>query len=199
MLAFGWTSVSWHLFRVPQKSRQHTAAHVNGVMVSNMRISLILLVFLSSTAFSEIIDFSTKEICVPETDDCISEITIISSSSTRIIENLMGPFYLSKENNQIFDCGGSVLRRMDSANIIEESGAKRKIKHTGSIVDCGLTKDSTLYWVAYETVSNGKWQAKLFVLDKFGQEIHSTNADFESIVEFEYKGFKYNVPIPEIP
>jgi hypothetical protein len=32
MLAFGWTSVSWHLFRVPQKSRQHTAAHVNGVM-----------------------------------------------------------------------------------------------------------------------------------------------------------------------
>jgi hypothetical protein len=169
------------------------------VMALDMKFSLLLLAFLSLNVFSEIIDFSSKEICVPETDDCISELTVISSDSTKVIENLIGPFYLSKENNQIFDCGGGVLRSMDSANIIEENGAKLKIKHTGSIVDCGITKDSKLYRVAYATISDGKWQAKLFVVDKFGQEIHSTNADYESIVEFEYKGVKYNVSIPEIP
>lgn len=170
-----------------------------GVMAPDMRFSLILLAFFSLNAFSEIIDFSSKEICIPETDDCISKLTITSSDSTKVIENLMGPFYLSKVNNQIFDCGGSVLRRMDSANIIEENGAKLKIKHTGSIVDCGITKDSTLYWVAYETISNGKWQAKLFVLDKFGKEIYKTNAEFESLVSFDYEGIRHYVSIPEIP
>ena len=46
---------------------------------------------------------------------------------------------------------------------------------------------------------DGKWQAKLFVLDQFGKVIHKTNAEFESIVAFEYGGNKYNVSIPEMP
>lgn len=32
-----------------------------------------------------------------------------------------------------------------------------------------------------------------------GQKIHSTIADFKSIVEFEYKSLKHNVLIPKIP
>lgn len=159
----------------------------------------VLFFLISFNGLAEIIDFSSKETCISETDDCISKLTITSSITTKKIENLMGPFYLSKVNNQIFDCGGSVLRRMDNANIIDESGTKLKIKHTGSIVDCGITKDSALYWLAYETVSDGKWQAKLFVLDQFGKVIHKTNAEFESIVAFEYGGNKYNISIPEMP
>jgi hypothetical protein len=96
-----------------------------------MKFLFLVAMIFSSNAFAEIVSIKSDEVCVPETDDCISKLTIITNTSKIQLENLMGDFLLSKVNNQVFDCGGSVLRRMSHANIIEEDGAKKQIKHNG--------------------------------------------------------------------
>ena len=150
-------------------------------------------------AAAEISSISSDVRCVPETDDCAATLYIKSRETVKTINDLVGPFYLSKANNQVFDCGGNVLRRSHQANIFEEDGSRKVIQHDGGIVDCGITKDSMYYWLAYERATEGKWYSEFFLFNKLGKAIYNTTSKFDSTVQFKYNGKKYSVYIPPIP
>ena len=111
----------------------------------------------------------------------------------------MEPFFLSKANNQIFDCGGNVLRRTSHANIFEEDGTKKKIEHASDIADCGITADSKFYWVAYEHIVNQRWQARLLIFNHKGNNVFNATSKFDNSVSFKLGSIDYSVYIPSIP
>ena len=107
----------------------------------------------------------------------------------------MGPFYFSKANNQVFDCGGTYLSQAQYANIISETGSKIKISHAATIADCGITKGGEFYWIAYELNSDQWHSAELFVFDKTGKEIVRKKVRLDTTATFEFESKEYSVYI----
>jgi len=164
-----------------------------------MRILIALSLLVSSAAFSEIRSISEDQRCKPESDVCSSTLTIKLENSAITLDNLVGPFYLSKVNDQVFDCGGNVLARDHYSHLISSSGNKKKIEHLDGIADCGITEDQKLYWIAYEKFENNSIYPLLRVFNSNAQIIFERKAKFKSSVGFEYQGIKYHVYLPDIP
>ncbi len=161
-----------------------------------MKLVVLLLFLIPDIANAEIISIAEDQNCAPETDDCISTLQINRTDAQIKVENLMGPFYFSKANNQVFDCGGSFSRQSQFANIISEDGRKNRILHASTIADCGITIDGKFYWIAYESSSDQQYSAELFVFDKTGKEIVHRKANLDATVTFEYESNRYSVYIP---
>jgi hypothetical protein len=160
-----------------------------------MRKFLVILFLFCSSAYSQeevILSFDEKQICVPETDDCQSTLTVITTKNKYVFESLIGSFYHSKINNQILDCGGNTLRSSLIANLLNSNGTKLSIEHKNGIAECGLTNDQKYYFIVDETPI-------LKVYDKSATLLLSQPVDFQSLVKYKIKGASYDLSVPGIP
>jgi hypothetical protein len=158
--------------------------------------SLLAIIFLycsSAYAYEEIIfSFNESKVCVPETDDCQSTLTVTTDKTIYTLENLLGSFYLSKVNNQILDCGGDTLSYGANANLINPNGSKIEIIHKNGVADCGITKDQLYYFIIDETPN-------LKVYGNKGQLIQSKPVAFDSLVKYKIGNKNYELRVHGIP
>ncbi|WP_345993364.1 hypothetical protein [Sulfurimonas sp. HSL-1716] len=131
---------------------------------------------------NKILSFSQKQICEYATDNCYAILQINTKKRSLKIEKYFGPFFLSRKNNQILDCGGYMSHSGEYAHIINYDGSAVSIKHLGDIMDCSLTKDGSLYWFYYYD-ENG---ALITVYDKNAKLVKEIKPHDEDVVHFDY-------------
>ena len=157
---------------------------------------LFSIVFLLSFSVygqdAQILSFSEKRVCVPETDDCQSTLLVTTTKNKFKIDGLLGGFYLSKINNQILDCGGNTLRYGFYANIIDANGAILKIVHKNGVANCGVTNDQKYYFVVDESPI-------LRLYNSNAELVFSQKVSFDSWVKFKLGTKKYELQVPGIP
>ncbi|WP_157443108.1 hypothetical protein [Colwellia piezophila] len=156
---------------------------------------LAILFLCSSFAYAQdelIVSFNDNQVCVPETDDCLSTLTVITSKNTYTLENLLGSFYHSKRNNQILDCGGNTLSSGLNANLINSNGIKLPIQHKSGVADCGLTGDQKYYFIVDESPS-------LRVYDSKANLLLTKSVEFQSLIKYKINGVAYELWVPGIP
>lgn len=151
-----------------------------------LRVFVLSLFFIIFPIKANIISFTEKEECVPDTDNCISSLTIITSDGIFYLENLFGEFYLSKTNGQILNCGGykTYLINSDKSLLV--------INNKKSINFCGVTIDHKYYFTVDENL-------KLIVFNKNSEIIFTKKVKIEENVQFKIKNVEYEIHIPMTP
>ncbi|WP_440905559.1 hypothetical protein ACMZOO_04335 [Catenovulum sp. SX2] len=129
---------------------------------------------------------------MPETDDCQSTLFIKTKNGNYEFENLLGEFYLSTINNQIFDCGGNELRYGMNANIINANGQFLSIYHPNGVAKCGVTEDNKFYFIVDES-------PVLKVYNNKAELLLSMPVKFNSSVNYNINNVAYELWVPSIP
>ena len=161
----------------------------------NMRYIPILILLFSFVTYANeemIVSFEQNQVCVPETDDCLSTLKIITNQNNITLDNLLGSFFHSKVNNQIFDCGGNTLSHGLNANIISSKGSQIKIAHENGVADCGITKDQLYYFIIDETPN-------LKIYDRHAKLIKTKAVVFDSLVKYKIGNKNYELRVHGIP
>jgi len=161
----------------------------------DMRYIPIIILLLSFVAYADeeiILSFEENQVCVPETDDCLSTLTVITNQRSITLNNLIGSFFHSKLNNQILDCGGNTLSYGLNANLITPNGSKIEIVHKNGVADCGLTKDQLFYFIIDETPS-------LKVYDSGAKLIKTKAVAFDSLVKYKIGNKNYELRVHGVP
>jgi len=168
-----------------------------------MRLLFLIVILTTNLQIAhsaQISDISEHKSCEPESDVCVSTLTIIFVGADSIeLKDLLGPFYLSTINNQVLDCGGNPYRSGPTAHIIQSTGHMIVINNPGIVADCGLVNESKLYWVAYEIYdsSGDGGHILLYVYDREGILVVEKISDSSGDISFEYQGEILNVHVEQ--
>jgi len=154
-------------------------------------LGLLYLAYADHTDDTRILNFSDQQVCEYATDNCYAVLQINTKKRSLTIKKYFGPFYLSRKNNQILDCGGYMAHSGEYAHIINYDGSAKPIKHLGDILDCALTKDGSLYWFYY----NDENSTLLKVYDKNAKLIKEIYPHEEKIVHFDYNNTDYSIEL----
>jgi len=119
-----------------------------------------------------------------------------------------GPFLVSAPNKQVVSCEGGGVDQGAAARYYDlRATIVRTLKHEGTLVACGITKDQLLYWLHYSDYENtnstpmADWKrvSLIKIVDSSGTEIHRATLRTAGKVLFKYNGRRYELTFDEPP
>lgn len=112
--------------------------------------------------------------------------------------SLIGPLHVSSANRQLFACELGLALEAGNAHLYSLDGTLTfSFAHLAFPRSCGMTPDTKLYWLHYNSMRDGAAWNVVVVLDRAGSVTDREEFQEGRSVTFSFEGQIYSLPIPE--